>query len=85
MLSEIVIPGHCYFIRGGLCYRRISTGYWYCRRLGAKSDTMVYGLYGAVIEFSSCDQRLVGGDSHVIIPDEEVDLYNQVAIVKQAT
>ena len=85
MISEIIIPGGIVILLGAACVIVAS----------AQAVGIIDGLVQSLtlwfmasmvllLSFRHVTQRLVGGDSHVDNTDEEADLYNQVAIVKQA-
>ncbi|PKG56730.1 NfeD family protein [Shewanella sp. Choline-02u-19] len=84
MLAEIILPGGivillgaaCLVVAGGLATGLVegivqSLTLWFI-------TSMVFMLL-----FRQVTQKLVGGDAHVDNTDEELDLYNQLATVKQ--
>ncbi|GGI80914.1 NfeD family protein [Shewanella gelidii] len=84
MLAELVIPGGIIILLGGAAVI-VS---------GALALDIVEGVVQAltlwfiasialVMSFRQVTQKLVGGDSHVGNTDEELDLFNQTALVKQ--
>ncbi|WP_110457039.1 NfeD family protein [Shewanella algidipiscicola] len=83
MLAEIVLPGGIVILLGAACLVVA----------GALAVGWVEGLVQALtlwfiasmvllLGFRHVTQKLVGGDSHIDNTDEEMDLYNQTAIVK---
>ncbi|QFU21065.1 NfeD family protein [Shewanella eurypsychrophilus] len=85
MLAEIVIPGGIVILLGGACLAVA----------GALAVGLVDGIVQALtmwfivsivllLSFRRVTQKLVGGDAHVDNTDEELDLYNQIALVKEA-
>ncbi|MEI6859874.1 MAG: NfeD family protein [Shewanella sp.] len=85
MLAEIIIPGGIVILLGAACLVVA----------GALTVGFVDGIVQALtlwfiasivllLGFRGVTQKLVGGDVYVANTDEELDLYNQVALVKQA-
>lgn len=85
MLAEIVIPGGIVILLGGACLTVA----------GALAVGLVDGIVQALtmwfivsivllLSFRQVTQKLVGGDAHVDSTDEDLDLYNQIALVKEA-
>lgn len=83
MLAEIVLPGGIVILLGAACVVVA----------GALAIGWVEGLVQALtlwfiasmvllLGFRHVTQKLVGGDSHIDNTDEEMDLYNQTAVVK---
>jgi len=85
MLAEMIIPGGIVILLGAACV--------------VVASALAIGIIDGVVQsltlwfiasmvlllgFRHVTQRLVGGDSHIDNTDEEMDLYNHVAIVKQA-
>ncbi|WP_394203948.1 NfeD family protein [Shewanella waksmanii] len=84
MLAEIIVPGGIVILIGAACLIVA----------GALTFGIVEGFVQALtlwfitsmvllLAFRHVTQRLIGGDAHVDNTDEELDLYNQPAIVKQ--
>jgi len=84
VLAEIVIPGGIVILLGAACILVA----------GAMALGIVEGVVQALtlwfiasilllLGFRQLTQRLVGGDSHIDNIDEEFDMFNQLAIVKQ--
>ncbi|MFT5788764.1 MAG: hypothetical protein ACI8SJ_000871 [Shewanella sp.] len=84
MLAEIILPGGivillgaaCLVVAGGLATGLVegivqSLTLWFI-------TSMVFMLL-----FRQVTQKLVGGDAHVDNTDEELEIYNQIATVKQ--
>ncbi|MFT6977879.1 MAG: hypothetical protein ACJAZA_001598 [Shewanella psychromarinicola] len=84
MLSEIIIPGGIVILLGAACVivaSALAVGI-----IDGLVQSMTLWFMASMVlllSFRHVTQRLVGGDSHVDNTDEELDLYNQVAIVKQ--
>lgn len=85
MLAEIIIPGGIVILLGGACLVVA----------GALAVGFVDGIVQALtlwfiasivllLSFRQVTQKLVGGDVHVASTDEELELYNQIALVKEA-
>lgn len=84
MLAEIILPGGIVILLGAACL--------------VVAGALTIGLVEGVIQsltlwfiasmvlllaFRQVTQKLVGGDAHVDNTDEELDIYNQLATVKQ--
>lgn len=84
MLAEIIIPGGIVILLGGACL--------------VVASALAIGLVEGIVQsltlwfivsivlllgFRQVTQKLVGGDSHVGNTDEELDIYNQTAVVKE--
>ncbi|MEZ9823185.1 NfeD family protein [Shewanella sp. 10N.286.45.A1] len=84
MLAEIILPGGIVILLGAACLVVA----------GALATGLVEGIVQSLtlwfiasmvllLLFRQVTQKLVGGDAHVDNTDEELDLFNQSAIVKQ--
>ncbi|MCL1056664.1 NfeD family protein [Shewanella gelidimarina] len=84
MLAEIILPGGIVILLGAACLVVA----------GALATGIVEGIVQSLtlwfissmvllLAFRQLTQKLVGGDAHVDSTDEELDLYNQIATVKQ--
>ena len=84
MLAELVVPGGVIVLLGAACL--VVAG---ALSIGIVEDvvqSMTWWFIAAIVlllAFRQVTQRLVGGDSHVDNTDEAIDLYNQIAHVKQ--
>jgi membrane protein implicated in regulation of membrane protease activity len=84
MLAEIIIPGGIVVLLGAACLLVASAlGLGIVEGL-IQSLTLWFILsIVLLLSFRHITQRLVGGDSHVDNTDEDIDLYNQIALVKE--
>ena len=84
MLSEIIIPGGIVILLGASCVV-VSAAVGLGVVEGFVQTMTLWFITSMVmlLSFRHITQQLVGGDSHVDNTDEEVDLYNQLAIVKE--
>lgn len=84
MLSEIIIPGGIVILLGASCVV-VSAALGLGVVEGFVQSMTLWFITSMVmlLSFRHITQQLVGGDSHVDNTDEEVDLYNQLAIVKE--
>ena len=84
MLSEIIIPGGIVILLGASCVV-VSAALGLGVVEGFVQSMTLWFITSMVmlLSFRHITQQLVCGDSHVDNTDEEVDLYNQLAIVKE--
>ncbi|MCL1143739.1 NfeD family protein [Shewanella gaetbuli] len=83
MLSEIVIPGGIVILLGSACL--IVAGALGVGIIEGIAQSLTLWFISSMVlllSFRHITQRLAGGDAHVDNTDEELDLYNQIAIVK---
>ncbi|QIR13487.1 NfeD family protein [Shewanella aestuarii] len=85
MLAEIIIPGGIVILLGSACLvvaLALATGIVE----GIAQSLTLWFITSMVLllSFRHVTQQMVGGDSHVGNTDEELDLYNQIAVVKEA-
>ncbi len=84
IVLEFIIPGGIVVLLGLACL--IVSG---AQMIGLVNDfttSMTLWFISSMILLLTCrsiTQRLVGGDSHIGNTDERVDLFNQLAVVKQ--
>ncbi|MCL1114927.1 MULTISPECIES: NfeD family protein [Shewanella] len=85
MISEVIVPGGIVILLGAACVIVASSlalgiieGFVQSMTLWFMTSMVL------LLSFRHVTQRLVGGDAHVANTDEEVDLYNQIATVKEA-
>jgi len=84
MLSEIVIPGGIVILLGSSCLIVASAlGLGVIEGMAQSLTLWFISSMVLLLSFRHVTQRLVGGDAHVDNTDEELDLYNQQAIVKE--
>lgn len=84
MLAELVVPGGIVVLLGAACL--VVAGALGVGLVDGVVQSMTLWFISAIIlllTFRQVTQRLVGGDSHVDNTDEELDIYNQIARVKQ--
>ncbi|MCT7942043.1 MULTISPECIES: NfeD family protein [Shewanella] len=84
MLSEIIIPGGIVILLGTSCLL-VAAALALGIVEGISQSLTLWFISSMVLllSFRHVTQRLVGGDSRVDNTDEELDLYNQHAIVKE--
>lgn len=85
MLAELVIPGGIVVLLGAACL--VVAGALGIGLVEGVVQSMTLWFISAIVlllTFRQVTQKLVGGDSHVDNTDEELDIYNQIARVKQA-
>ncbi|QSX37648.1 NfeD family protein [Shewanella sedimentimangrovi] len=83
ILAEVVVPGGivillgaaCLLVAGALALGLVST-------LPQALTLWFISSMALLLGFRHLTQRLVGGDAHVDNTDEELDLFNQTALVK---
>jgi membrane protein implicated in regulation of membrane protease activity len=85
MLAEIIIPGGIVILLGSACLIvavALATGIVE----GIAQSLTLWFITSMVLllSFRHVTQQMVGGDSHIGNTDEELDLYNQIAVVKEA-
>ncbi|WP_037469374.1 NfeD family protein [Shewanella marina] len=85
MLAEIIIPGGIVIFLGiaailvaGLLFIGIISG--------LPQSLICWFILSIVLllVFRQVTQKLIGGDQHIDNTDEELDIYNQIAVVKEA-
>ncbi len=84
MLAELVVPGGIVVLLGAACLV-VATALSIGLVDGVVQSLTLWFISAIVLllTFRQVTQRLVGGDSHVDNTDEELDIYNQIALVKQ--
>ncbi|MCH1920847.1 NfeD family protein [Shewanella sp. A3A] len=84
MLAELIIPGGIVVFLGAACLI-VAAALWLGLISGIAQAFTLWFIASIVLllAFRQVTQKLVGGDSHVDNTDEELDIYNQVAVVKQ--
>ncbi|KFZ36768.1 hypothetical protein HR45_14185 [Shewanella mangrovi] len=85
MLAELVIPGGIVIFLGAACMI-VAAALWLGLITSVAQAFTLWFIASIVLLllFRQVTQRLVGGDSHVDNTDEELDIYNQVAVVKES-
>lgn len=84
MLAELIAPGGIVILLGAACL--VVAGALGIGLVEGIVQSMTLWFISAIVlllSFRQLTQRLVGGDSHVDNTDEELDIYNQIARVKQ--
>jgi membrane protein implicated in regulation of membrane protease activity len=84
MLAEIIVPGGIIILLGAACL--VVAGALAIGLVEGLVQSLTLWFIAAIVlllAFRQVTQRLVGGDSHVDNTDEAIDLYNQLARVKQ--
>ena len=84
ILLEIVIPGGIVILIGSACL--IVAGALALGLIEGLIQSLTLWFISSMVlmlSFRQFTQRLVGGDSHVDNTDEEIELYNQIATVKE--
>jgi membrane protein implicated in regulation of membrane protease activity len=84
MVLEFVIPGGIVVLLGLSCL--IVSGAQMIGLVNGFTTSMTLWFISSMILLLTCrgiTQRFVGGDSHIGNTDERVDLFNQLAVVKQ--
>lgn len=85
MLAEIIIPGGIVILLGSACLIVAAASATGIIEGIAQSLTLWFiASMVLLLSFRHVTQQMVGGDSHVENTDEELDLYNQIAVVKEA-
>ncbi len=84
ILAEIILPGGIVILLGAACIV-VSSLLWGGIVEGISQSLTVWFITSIVLllGFRGLTQKLIGGDSHVDNTDEAVDLYGQVAEVKE--
>ncbi|QYJ78490.1 NfeD family protein [Shewanella acanthi] len=84
MLAELVVPGGIVVLLGAACMIvAAALGIGLVEGIVQSLTLWFISAIVLLLTFRQVTQRLVGGDSHVDNTDEELDLYNQIARVKQ--
>ncbi|WP_434953030.1 NfeD family protein [Shewanella sp. HL-SH4] len=84
MLAEIIIPGGIVILLGSSCLLvALALAVGIIEGISQSLTLWFIASMVMLLSFRHVTQKLVGGDSHVGNTDEELDLYNQVAIVKE--
>lgn len=84
MLAELVIPGGIVVLLGAACL--VVAGALGIGLVQGPVQSLTLWFISAIIlllTFRQVTQRFIGGDSHVDNTDEELEIYNQIARVKQ--
>lgn len=85
MLAELVIPGGIVVLLGVACLV-VAAALGIGLVEGVVQSLTLWFICAIVLllAFRQVTQKLVGGDSHVDNTDEQLDIYNKIAHVKQA-
>jgi membrane protein implicated in regulation of membrane protease activity len=84
MLAELVIPGGIVILLGGACLVVASAlGIGLVEGIVQSLTLWFIASIVLLLGFRQVTQKLVGGDSHVDNTDEELDIYNKIALVKE--
>ena len=84
MLSEIIVPGGIVILLGAACV--IVAAALFAGIVDGTAQSFTLWFITSIVlllSFRHITQRIIGGDAHVDNTDEEMDLYNQVVIVKK--
>ncbi|MGL5393458.1 MAG: NfeD family protein [Shewanella sp.] len=84
MLAELVVPGGIVILLGAACL--LVAGALGLGLVEGIVQSLTLWFIAAIVlllGFRQVTQTFVGGDSHVDNTDEELDIYNQIALVKQ--
>ncbi|MEC4728033.1 NfeD family protein [Shewanella sp. D64] len=85
MLAELVIPGGIVILLGGACLVVASAlGIGLVEGIVQSLTLWFIASIVLLLGFRQVTQKLIGGDSHVDNTDEELDIYNKIALVKEA-
>ncbi|WP_372870831.1 NfeD family protein [Shewanella sp.] len=83
MLAEVIVPGGIVILLGASCLIVAgSLGIGLIEGVAQAFTLWFISSMVLLLAFRQVTQRLVGGDSHVDNTDEELELYNQQALVK---
>jgi len=84
MLAELIIPGGIVILLGGACLV-VALALAVGLVSGIAQSLTLWFIVSIVflLGFRQVTQKIVGGDSHVGNTDEELDIYNQIALVKE--
>ncbi|MCL1049709.1 NfeD family protein [Shewanella abyssi] len=84
MLAEIILPGGIVILLGAACLV-VAGGLATGLVEGIVQSLTLWFITSMVLMllFRQVTQKLIGGDAHVGNTDEELELYNQIALVKQ--
>ena len=85
ILAEIILPGGIVILLGAACIV-VSSLLWGGIVEGISQSLTVWFITSIVLllGFRGLTQKLIGGDSHIDNTDEAIDLYGQVAEVKES-
>lgn len=84
MLAEIILPGGIVIFLGAACLIvAAALGVGLVEGIVQSLTLWFITAMVLLLAFRQITQKLVGGDAHVANTDEELDIYNQLAIVKQ--
>ena len=84
MLAELVIPGGIVILLGGACLVVASAlGIGLVDGIVQSLTLWFIASIVLLLGFRQVTQKLVGGDSHVDNTDEELDIYDKIALVKE--
>ncbi|QLE87175.1 MULTISPECIES: NfeD family protein [Shewanella] len=83
MLAEIIVPGGIVILVGAACLI-VAAALTFGIVDGFVQSMTLWFIASMVLMlvFRQVTQRMIGGDAHVDNTDEELDLYNQQAVVK---
>lgn len=85
ILAELIIPGGVVILLGVACLVvALATALGLVTGLAQSLTLWFISSIILLLVFRSLTQKLIGGDSHVDNTDEELDLFLQPALVKQA-
>ena len=84
ILAEIILPGGIVILLGAACIV-VSSLLWGGIVEGISQSLTVWFITSIVLllGFRGLTQKLIGGDAHVDNTDEAIDIYGQVAEVKE--
>ena len=84
MFAELIIPGGIVILLGVACLIvAAATGLGLVAGLAQSFTLWFISSIVLLLAFRSLTQKLIGGDAHVDNTDEELDLFQQPALVKQ--
>lgn len=84
MLAELVIPGGIVILLGGACLVvAAALGIGLVEGIVQSLTLWFISSMVLLLGFRQVTQNLIGGDSHVDNTDEELDIYNKIALVKE--
>lgn len=84
MLAEIILPGGIVILLGAACLVvAAALGIGLVEGIVQSLTLWFIASMVLLLLFRQVTQKLVGGDAHVANTDEELDIYGQLAVVKQ--
>ncbi|MCE9687596.1 NfeD family protein [Shewanella sp. AS16] len=85
MLAELILPGGIVVLLGAACILVAGAlGLGLVTGLAQSLTLWFIASIVLLLAFRQLTQKLVGGDAHVGNTDEELDIFNQLALVKEA-